>query len=272
MLRLSKLHGTGNDFLVRVAESPEDVLDALVVAALCDRNRGIGADGVITIGAGNSHHDCSMLLQNADGGVAEMSGNGIRCLAYMAAKHGYARDDVLRVATGAGTRDVFLDRDEAGNVTRADVDMGTPKFGELLAFRLGEASFEGEVVDMGNPHLVFVLDELESVDVAVDGARIELDSQFPNRTNIEFTSVRDRRTAEMRVWERGVGETLSCGTGVCAAAAVLRRRDLIEDTISMHVPGGVLCVTIAETIRLAGPVVHIFDVDIDRSRLVASLS
>jgi diaminopimelate epimerase len=272
-MRLSKLHATGNDFLVRVGEGPDDVLDTVTVAALCDRHRGVGADGLITVGAGHGDHDCSMLLQNADGGVAEMSGNGIRCLAWVAAARGFARGTALRVATGAGARDLVLEVDVEGAVIGADVDMGPARFGADLEFDLDGHPHVGAVVDMGNPHLVFVLDggDPDAVDLARHGARLERDPAFPNRTNVEFAVVRDRRTAAMRVWERGVGETLSCGTGVCATAAALHRRGLVEPSITMHVPGGVLRVVIGDTIRLAGPVVHVFDVDIDREHLLASL-
>lgn len=271
-MRLSKLHATGNDFLVRVADSPDDHLDRLTVAALCDRHRGVGADGLITIGAGGADHDCSMLLQNADGGVAEMSGNGIRCLAYVAAREGRARSDVLRVATGSGRRDVFLERDDTGTIAAAEVDMGPASFADPVTIDLDGVEYLAEVVDMGNPHLVFVVADPEAVDVARHGARLEHHPAFPHRTNVEFGAARDRASAAMRVWERGVGETMSCGTGVCATAATLHRRGLLDADLSMHVRGGVLRVHVGDTIRLAGPVVHVFDVDLDRERLLADLS
>jgi diaminopimelate epimerase len=271
-MRLSKLHATGNDFLVRVADDPDDHLDRLTVAALCDRHRGVGADGLITIGSGGPDHDCSMLLQNADGGVAEMSGNGIRCLAYVAARDGRSRGDVLRVATGAGRRDVFLERDDTATIVAAEVDMGAARFGEPLTLDLDGERHVADVVDMGNPHLVFVVPDPEAIDVARHGPHFEHLATFTQRTNVEFGVARDRTTAAMRVWERGVGETMSCGTGVCATAAVLHRRGFVDADLSMHVRGGVLRVHIGDTIRLAGPVVHVFDVDLDRERLLANLS
>jgi diaminopimelate epimerase len=270
-LQLSKLHATGNDFLVRVADDDDDVLDRVTVSALCDRHRGVGADGLITIGPGRDNHDCSMLLQNADGGVAEMSGNGIRCLAHVAVARGLARGDGLRVATGAGPRDLRLERDALGDVVGAEVDMGPAQFGSTLSLDLDGAAHDADIVDMGNPHLVFVVADPDAVDVARHGARLERDPQFPHRTNVEFATAHGRSAAAMRVWERGVGETLSCGTGVCATAAALHRRDLIDADLTMRVRGGELRVHVGETVRLAGPVVHVFDVEIDRARLLAAL-
>src|SRR4029079_14391237 len=128
-LRLSKLHATGNDFLVQLALDPDEPeLDSVVVAALCDRHRGIGADGLITIGPARDGADCSMPLVNADGGRAEMSGNGVRCLAWVAARAGLARGAVLVVDTGAGRRQIRLERDSWGDVIAANVDMGEVTF------------------------------------------------------------------------------------------------------------------------------------------------
>ncbi len=270
-MRLSKLHATGNDFLVRLAEDQHDVLDAVTVAALCDRHRGIGADGLITIGAGNEGHDCSMLLQNADGGIAEMSGNGIRCLAWVAAANGLVRGDRLVVATGAGRRDVALRRDATGAVVGATVDMGRATFEGSMTADIDGVTRVGDIVDVGNPHLVFLVDDPDAVALELLGPRLEHDPRFRERTNVELGAVRDATTARMRVWERGVGETLSCGTGVCATAAVMRRRGLVGDDLTMHVRGGVLQVRLGDTVCLGGPVVHVFDVEIDRERLLASL-
>lgn len=270
-MRVSKLHATGNDFLVRMAAGPDDVLDSVTVAAMCDRHRGIGADGLITVGPGASGHDCSMLLQNADGGTAEMSGNGIRCLAYVAAARGLGSNGVLRVATGGGLRVVALERDERGAVVSADVDMGPAVFAAPITFDLDGQNLEADIVDVGNPHVVFVVSDPDAIDVARHGATIEHDPRFPNRTNVEFVTVRDRSTIALRVWERGVGETLSCGTGVCAAAASMHRRGLVDPELTVHVRGGALRVRLGDTVHLAGPVVHVFDVDIDRDDLLAAL-
>ena len=270
-MKISKLHATGNDFLVRVSDDPDDMLDALTVAALCDRHRGIGADGLITIGAGGPAHDCSMLLQNADGGVAEMSGNGVRCLAAVARRHGLGTATRLVVATGGGRRDLELETDSSGAVIAAAVDMGPAQFGAIEHFELDGTPWAGQVVDMGNPHVVFEVDDPDAIDLARWGPTIEHDARFPQRTNVEFARARDRSTIAMRVWERGVGETLSCGTGVCATAVALHRAGHVDAECSVHVRGGVLRVQLGVHVLLSGPVVHVFDVDIDRDQLVNAL-
>ncbi len=266
LLHLSKLHATGNDFLVRLALDGAAPLSGATVAHLCDRNRGIGADGLITIGPGDPGRgvDCTMTLQNADGAEAEMSGNGIRCLAAVAAGAGLGTVDHLAVATAAGRRDLALTRDAAGAVVAADVDMGPVTLGaEDVEITLDGVEYWGDVANVGNPHLVCFVIDPAAVPVAVHGPRIELDARFPNRTNVEFVRVHPPDVIDMRVWERGVGETLSCGTGACAAAAVARNRGVVDDHVRVRVPGGELEVRLGDTVRLGGPVQHVFDVDID---------
>ncbi len=279
-LQLSKLHATGNDFLVYVALDGSSPLTAGEAAALCDRHRGIGADGVITLGLPRPSRDthCTFRLRNADGGEAEMSGNGIRCLAAVAAAHGLGTTDELRVDTGAGQRDVALIRDASGRVVAADVDMGAATFApDRIPFdgpvahdvvaAIDGMRYNGDAVGMGNPHWVLRVDDPQLVPVAAHGAVLEHDARFPQRTNVEWVAVSDRRHAVMRVWERGVGETLSCGTGACAAAAALHERGLVDDRLTMQVPGGELSIVLGDTIRLGGAVHHVFDVEIDRSSL-----
>jgi diaminopimelate epimerase len=280
-LHLAKLHATGNDFLVRVADTASD-LDAVTVAALCDRHRGVGADGLITVTPGTDGADCTMTLVNADGGVAEMSGNGVRCLAWVADRAGLARGDELVVDTAAGRRVVALQRDGTGTVVSADVDMGPVTFDpERIPVALAGASgirvevdgtvYEGDAAGMGNPHLVCFVADPAVVPVGRHGPVIEHDARFPRRVNVEFVAVRGADRLQMRVWERGVGETQSCGTGACAAAAVARGRGLVGSVVRVDVPGGTLTVTLGETVRLGGPVVHVFDVLIPRARLLGAL-
>jgi len=266
-LHLAKLHATGNDFLVRLAlDGTAPSLAPEVVARLCDRHRGIGADGLITIGPGDREPgaDCTMALQNADGGEAEMSGNGIRCLAWVAARSNLGRAHELVVDTAAGRRVVTLTRDGAGDVIAADVDMGPVTLGEEdVCVTVDGVEYWGDVASVGNPHLVCFVVDPDAVPVASHGPRIELDPRFPHRTNVEFVRVHPPELVYMRVWERGVGETLSCGTGACAAAAVAHNRGVADEHVRVRVPGGELEVTLGETVRLGGPVVHVFDVDAD---------
>ena len=281
-MHLSKLHATGNDFLVRLALDPrsDGELDARAVAALCDRHRGVGADGLLTILPGGDGADCTMRLVNADGGHAEMSGNGVRCLAWVAARAGLARGDELVVATDAGHRTVRLER-LAGAVVGADVDMGPVTFAPEripvdaadpfdLSATVAAVTYRGDAAGIGNPHLVLFVDDPAAVPVAEHGAVLEHDARFPKRTNVEFVAVTAPDRIRMRVWERGAGETQSCGTGACASAAVAHRRALVGDRVFVDVDGGELTVELGPTVWLGGPVVHIFDVDVPWIAMVST--
>ncbi|HUF83380.1 MAG TPA: diaminopimelate epimerase [Acidimicrobiia bacterium] len=276
-IRLAKLHGAGNDFLVSLPSSDgpsSDGVDDALAARVCDRHRGVGADGLIVVLPGRDGADCTMRLQNADGGRAEMSGNGIRCLAWVANRAGLGDGKRLTVDTDAGRREVELELDGGGDVTAAIVDMGPVTFEpaeipldapspfELEATFHG-VTYRGDAVGIGNPHLVLLVDDPAEARVIQHGPRLEHDERFPNATNVEFVSVTDDNELTMRVWERGVGETLTCGTGVCAAAAVTRRRGLVGDTVAVRVPGGEHRVELGETVRLHGPVVHVFDTEVE---------
>jgi diaminopimelate epimerase len=272
-IRLSKLHGAGNDFLVTAA--PEGHAPGADVAArLCDRHLGVGGDGLITLLPGRDGADCTMELRNADGTVAEMSGNGIACLSWVAVREGLGDGKRLVVDTGGGRREVALDIDAAsGQLTGATVDMGPVTF-EPARVPLDAASafdlevtfhgvtYHGDAAGMGNPHLVLLVDDPETTRVTQHGPHLETDARFPRRTNVEFVAVTGPDELSMRVWERGVGETLSCGTGVCASAAVAHRRGLVGDHVTVRVRGGTHEVELGETIRVHGPVTHVFDAEV----------
>ena len=277
-VRLSKLHGAGNDFLVAVALDGRPAADAELARRLCDRHRGIGADGLLTLLPPSDGADCAMELRNADGSIAEMSGNGIRCLAWVAAREGVGSADRISVATAAGTRVVDLERNHRGDIVAATVDMGAVTFVPAEIPVAAEAPFDleatfhgvtyvGDAVGVGNPHFVLRVDDVETARVTQHGPHLERDDRFPNRTNVEFATVTKPDTVELRIWERGVGETLSCGTGVVAAAAALHRRALVGPCVLVRVPGGTHRVELGETARLHGPVVHVFDVDINTEDL-----
>ncbi len=280
-IRLSKLEATGNDFLVLAPGEHGWRPDASDVQVLCDRHRGVGADGFLTLLPGSDGADLSMVLRNADGGIAEMSGNGIRCLAWVAVRDGLVTGDRLVVDTGAGRRLVDLDRDDSGVLRAAGVDMGPVTF-DPPAIPLDAPSpfglegtvhgteYSGDAAGTGNPHWVVFVDDPGEARVTEHGPRLERDPRFPSRANVEFVRVEARERLRMRVWERGVGETLSCGTGACAAAAVAHHRGLVDEQLTVAVPGGELQVGVGDTVRLAGPVHHVFDVDIDVNRLARS--
>jgi diaminopimelate epimerase len=208
---------------------------------------------------------------NADGDVAEMCGNGIRCLAKYVADRGLAKGDAMKVDTRAGIKELALYRDRDGLVNRVRVDMGAPILtraeipvageGDPLHVPLGidGGSFEAACVSMGNPHAVIFLDHLSRVPVERWGPAIETDQIFPAKTNVEFTEVLSEREVRVRVWERGVGETQACGTGACAAAVAANLRELTGRTVAVHMPGGTLHIEWTdETVYLTGPVEEVF--------------
>lgn len=281
MTVLSKLHATGNDFLVLDALRDPEALGfgPEPVAAICDRHRGVGADGLIVVSRSAGAADCAMTLVNADGHPAEVSGNGLRCLAWAAVRSGLGDGKRLVVETEAGVRTVDVELDAAGDVVTAISDMGPVTF-EPAAIPLDAPSpfdlevtyhgvtYHGDAAGVGNPHLVLLVDDPDTARVTQHGPHLEEDERFPNRVNVEFIAPGPEPDAvRMRVWERGVGETLSCGTGACAAAAVAHRRKLVaDDRVVVHVRGGDLVVELGETARLGGPVTHVFDVDLDLAR------
>ena len=283
-MHASKLHATGNDFLVVDARTDPRAasLGAPEAEALCDRNRGIGADGLILLLAPtDASCDARMVLLNADGHPAEMSGNGIRCLAFVAAQLGVGTPERIVFETAAGTRVVDHERDASGAVVGGTVDMGPVTFEPAaipvagpsssdLTLTVGATTYSGDAAGMGNPHWVFFVDDVDAVPLRDHGAIAEHDARFPRRTNVEFAQVVGLDALRMIVWERGVGETLSCGTGACATAAVAHRRGLVGPEISVTVPGGVLRVQLGDTVRLGGPVTPVFEVDVDVDALVAA--
>ena len=270
-VQLSKLHATGNDFLVTTA--PLTARDAV---ALCDRFTGVGADGLLILGPGRHGADATMTLYNADGTVAEMSGNGARCLAWAARREGMGSPQRLVVDTGGGRRTLDLELDASGMVCSAVCDMGAVTFSPVQIPVVGTTAFDlpveidgvavaADAAGIGNPHLVVFVDDPYTTDVVRAGSRLEHDDRFPNRVNVEFVAVTQPDVISMRVWERGVGETQSCGTGACAVAAVAYRRGLVGSVVSVKAPGGALRVELGETVQLGGPVTHVFDVDVDLS-------
>lgn len=266
-----KSHGAGNDFVLIPDLDGAVALTPAFVRAVCDRHFGVGGDGVIRI-ARAADADFFMDYWNADGGVAEMCGNGIRCLGKYVGDRGIAGSDKIAVGTRAGTKDLELFRDDAGLVTRVRVDMGRPVLaraeiplagdGDPLheAIAVGGAWFEAACVSMGNPHCVLFVPNIDEVPFQQLGPAIETHEAFPQRTNVEFVEVLGRREVRVRVWERGVGETFACGTGACATAVAAHLRGLTGRQVAVRLPGGTLEIDWAEDDRvlLTGPVEEVF--------------
>lgn len=268
VLSLAKYHGLGNDFLVVDGTLAEPGLSWSEVARrLCDRRYGVGADGLIVALPGSGRADLTMLLHNADGSAAEMSGNGIRCLALFARDSGLVGKDEFVVATEAGTRQVRVGPISATGRATVRVDMGRVEVDEReleVADPAGGASWRGRAVDVGNPHLVLIAEQLDDLDLPVIGPALE--ASRPGGVNVEW--VRERPGTDeldLRVWERGAGLTLACGTGSVAAAAAGMTMGLVGGpVVSVHNPGGTLEVDCSEdSIWLVGPAQRVARVEAD---------
>jgi len=269
-----KLHGTGNDFVVVDARAVERDWSALALA-VCDRHFGVGADGLI-LAAESDRADTRMRIFNADGSEAEMSGNGMRCLVKFVADAGIVspRDGCFEVETGAGVLSVRV-TSENGRVTSVRQSMGPPRLDPreipvaidapppIMEFEIdvGGQSMRVTPVSMGNPHAVlFQRGPVAQYPLREIGPLVEHHRLFPKRTNFEVVRMVDRSHAEMRVWERGVGETLSCGSGASATMVAARLLDRVDGTLALTVPGGVLDLEWdgEGDVILTGPVVESF--------------
>ncbi len=282
-LAFTKAQGAGNDFIMIEDLKAELDLSPEAIELLCDRNFGIGADGLILVRPATlPEADCFMLYYNSDGTTAEMCGNGIRCFAKYVVDRSLVphEDDKLAVETLAGLRPVECFRGEDGLVESVKVDMGEPILDpEMVPTTLRGAdggrvldvpletlagTFEVSVVSMGNPHCVIFVDDPDEVDVETIGSIIEIADEFPNHTNVEFASVEGNRI-KLRVWERGVGETLACGTGACATmvAALLTGRAGRE--VVVELPGGELNILWGPDvhIHMTGPAREVFEGSVD---------
>jgi diaminopimelate epimerase len=279
-MRFAKYHGTGNDFVMIEDVSDRIRLDQGTIAALCDRRKGVGADGLIRI-APAPDADFFMDYYNAEGEPAEMCGNGIRCLAKYVYERGFTSDPEIDVLTRAGVKHLVLDARD-GVVRTVTVDMGPPAFerkaipmtgdptdtfiGQHL--QVGGRTFTATALSMGNPHVVLFVEpseELAAVPVASLGRSVELRDEFPNRTNVEFIQPASGYI-KMRVWERGVGETMACGTGACASLAASVIAGFTGRKAEVEFPGGMLGVEWREDddhLFLTGPAVCVYDGELD---------
>jgi len=274
-----KMEGCGNDYIY--VDGTSITIPDLPKAArmMSDRHFGIGADGLIVI-CGSDVADYRMRMFNADGSEGRMCGNGIRCMAKYLHDRGMVKGLEVSIETLSGIKfvDMFLGAD--GAVARARVDMGKPSFEAADIPTALEPPFGGRLavcggeytlycVSMGNPHAVVFVDDPKKFDVHGVGAALESHPVFPERCNIEFVRVHSRNSIDMRVWERGSGETLACGTGACAAAVASMKLGLIDARTDVHLPGGTLTIEWqpGSSVFLTGPAKNVFtgEVDIDFS-------
>ncbi|MEY2423552.1 MAG: diaminopimelate epimerase [Acidimicrobiaceae bacterium] len=261
-MQLTKHHGLGNDFLVLIdLDATESVTPALA-RAVCHRHAGIGADGLLHVTAGRSAAaDVAMTLFNADGSRAEMSGNGISCLAQAVVRAGSVSDPAVTVDTDAGIRTVTLEPTSDSRTHRATVDMGVAKVGEDEPEWLDEHVVRATRVDVGNPHLVFHAPRLDA-DIDLVARGLSINELIPEGINVELVAPGPAEgELTMRVYERGVGLTDACGTGACAVAAAAHRWGLSGVRVTVRQPGGPAEIVIGETIEMTVPVVYIATIE-----------
>ena len=276
-MRFAKYHGTGNDFVMLEDLENRLTLTSALVSSLCDRHMGVGADGVIRI-APSAEADFFMDYWNADGNVAEMCGNGIRCLAKYVYDRGHTSKTELKVDTRAGIKDLDITVSDRA-VLSVRVDMGPPRLTreeipmagppeETFVdepMTAGEARYRATAVSMGNPHLVLIGDgEPSQVDIESLGPALQRHADFPEQTNVEFARVSDG-VVDVRVWERGSGQTMACGTGACASLVAASMIGLVGRQATVRFPGGELEVEWAPDghVYLTGPATFVFEGETD---------
>ena len=272
-MKFTKMQGLGNDY-VYVNGFEEKIENPSELAVkVSDRHFGIGSDGLILINP-SKVADFEMEMYNADGSRSEMCGNGIRCVAKYVYDYGLTDKTQISVETLGGIK--YLDLTiENGKAVRIKVDMGKPILepakipvvseGDIVLdepILVDGTEYRMTAVSMGNPHTVVYMDDIEHLEIEKTGPKFENHERFPNRVNAEFVKVLDRHTVQMRVWERGSGETLACGTGACAVAVACILNGLTEDKVTVKLLGGDLLIEWdkeKDTVYMTGPAEVVFE-------------
>jgi len=249
-MKFWKMHGLGNDYIVidnRFGKIKEGEKGNLA-RRLCERKFSVGADGMLLV-CNSKVADVKMRVFNTDGSEAEMCGNGIRCFAKYCYENNIARRRKMRIETLAGVKTVWLTI-ERGEVKKVKVDMGTPVFEKEKIPMLGDGvcvdeelevdgdKFRVTCLSVGNPHCVVFTDDVRNFPVQEKGSKIEKHRLFPRRINVEFVEVLNKKELNMRVWERGCGETMACGTGACASTVAGSLLKIADNKLTAHLLGG----------------------------------
>ena len=272
-MKFTKMHGIGNDYVYVNCFKEEIENPSELARFVSNRNFGVGSDGLILIRP-SEKADFQMDMYNSDGSQAEMCGNGIRCVGKYVYDYGLTDKTQITVDTLAGIK--YLDLTvEDGKVSKIRVNMGEPILKPELVpvispedpavdipIEVKGKKYNMTCVSMGNPHAVIFMDHVKDLDIEVIGPYFENHTCFPKRTNTEFVEILDRNTVNMRVWERGAGETLACGTGACATAVASVLNDKTEDKLTVHLLGGDLQIEWdreTNQIYMTGPATTVFD-------------
>ncbi len=278
MLQFTKMHGLGNDYVYMDAINQKIENRSELAKFVSDRHFGIGSDGLILI-CPSEKADFRMQMFNQDGSEAEMCGNGIRCVGKFVYDKGLTNKENITVETLAGIKTLVMTA-KNGKIETARVDMGEPILepekipvisneDPVKNLRLEEEgrNFTCTCVSMGNPHAVtFIEEDVNKFDICKYGAKLEVNKAFPKKANIEFINVIDDKTLKMRVWERGAGETLACGTGACAVTVAAILNGYTERTVTVHVLGGDLKIEWSKNdnhVYMTGPATTVFEGKID---------
>ena len=271
-----KMHGLGNDFIV-MDDRDETIAGHIdyadLAVNLCHRRFGIGADGIILVRHSDTH-DIRFVIINSDGSEPEMCGNGMRCFAKYLYENKILVKDEIKVQTLAGTVVPRIEKKQGGQMASVCVDMGVPKLApDQIPFvhdgdraldvpiETGQGGLSVSCVSMGNPHAVIFVDDLSAVDIETIGPMVETHPRFPEKTNVEFIEVISDSQIKMRVWERGAGVTLACGTGACAAVTAAYLTGRTARQVRVHLDGGDLDISWDESdghIFKTGPAQTVF--------------
>lgn len=268
-LRFSKMHGLGNDFVVIDGVSQNVRLTPEKIRAIADRNFGVGCDQILLVETPETPDvDFRYRIFNCDGSEVENCGNGARCFAVFVRERKLTGKSVIKVETAGGLIELRVQKDE-----QVSVDMGVPRLeptqipfvadARAITYPIDVAgkSYDISAVSMGNPHGVLVVDNVTTAPVAEIGPIIEKHSRFPARVNVGFMQIITRNEINLRVFERGVGETLACGTGACGAVVAGRLRGLLDENVKVNLPGGSLYIQWAgdgQSVIMTGPAVTVF--------------
>jgi diaminopimelate epimerase len=271
MMKFWKMHGLGNDYLL-VDNRDEKIGEeeaAKLAVKLCERRFSVGADGLLFV-SNSSIADVKMRIFNADGSEAEMCGNGIRCFAKYCYENDIVRNDDFNVETAAGLRTVWLTIRNR-EVTAVKVDMGVPDWNRSALpmqgtgvcinedLKLGIEIYKITCLSVGNPHCIIFVENVDEFPVHYLGPIIENHQFFPKRTNVGFVEVLNKNELKVRVWERGCGETLACGTGAFAAVIVANKLKKVGNKVTVHVLYGDLQIEVGDHLFLSGPAEKVFE-------------
>ena len=272
-MKFTKMHGLGNDYVYIDAINQKIEQESSLAQFVSNRHFGIGADGLILI-CKSEKADFKMRMFNSDGSEAEMCGNGIRCVGKFVYDKEFTDKTTVRIETLAGIKTLKLNVKE-GKVETVKVDMGEPileaekipvisneKHVKNLLLKAEGKEFKFTCVSMGNPHAITIVENTEKFDIQKYGKILEIDKVFPNKTNVEFIEIVDRKHVKMRVWERGAGETLACGTGACATAVACYLNDLTDRELNVELLGGTLKIEWNNEdnhVYMTGPAVTVFE-------------